>query len=88
MGLKVVKCSDEAYAQICKVAALNLTYLADAVDLIVFRRVDSEGKRIKGGDIASPRKRARASKKRAPKAENPTGEVGKVFEDIEDLYED
>lgn len=41
--MKVVKCSDETYAYICRVAADRKTYLADAVDFLVFK----QGERIK-----------------------------------------
>ena len=41
--MKVIKISDQAYAQVCKVASVQQTYLADALDLIVFRKVTLEG---------------------------------------------
>lgn len=36
--MKVIKCSDETYAVVCKVAADRKTYLADAVDFLVFKQ--------------------------------------------------
>jgi hypothetical protein len=36
--MKVIKCSDETYAFVCKVAADRKTYLADAVDFLVFKQ--------------------------------------------------
>ena len=38
--MKVIKISDEAYAQVCKIASTQRTYLSDALDLIVFGKVD------------------------------------------------
>ncbi|MBA7586287.1 hypothetical protein ES708_28284 [subsurface metagenome] len=40
--MKVVKCSDETYAFVCRVAAEKKTYLTDAVDFLVFK----QGERI------------------------------------------
>jgi len=40
--MKVVKCSDETYAFICRVASERKTYLADAVDFLIFK----QGERI------------------------------------------
>ena len=40
--MKVVKCSDETYALICRVASERKTYLGDAVDYLVFK----QGERI------------------------------------------
>ncbi len=36
--MKVIKCSDETYAFVCRVAAERKTYLADAVDFLVFKQ--------------------------------------------------
>jgi len=40
--MKVVKCSDETYAFVCRVASERKTYLADAVDFLIFK----QGERI------------------------------------------
>jgi len=40
--MKVVKCSDESYAFICRVASERKTYLTDAIDFLVFK----QGERI------------------------------------------
>ncbi len=34
--MKVVRCSDQSYSRICQAAADNGTYLADALDQLVF----------------------------------------------------
>ena len=48
--MKVVKCSDETYAFICGVAAERKTYLADAVDFLIFK----QGQRIKELEAQKP----------------------------------
>jgi len=57
--LRVVKCSEQVHAEICKVAGENQTYLADALDLIVFKGVTSPGRKSpqyeKGYDEAKRR---------------------------------
>lgn len=37
--MKVAKCSDEAHRRICQAAAGNGTYMADALDILIFDRV-------------------------------------------------
>ena len=46
--MKVVKCSDETYAFICRVASERKTYLADAVDFLVFKQGDRIAELEKG----------------------------------------
>jgi len=40
--MKVIKISDQAYARVCQVAAEHGTYLADALDLVVFKGVGTD----------------------------------------------
>lgn len=83
MGLKVVKCSDEAYAHICNVASKNKTYLADAVDLIVFGKVNTDGNRI-----GTKSRKAKGTKRAGKEAPEPITTVRKLVEGTTDLFED
>jgi len=40
--MKVIKISDQAYARVCQIASEHGTYLADALDLIVFKGVGTD----------------------------------------------
>jgi hypothetical protein len=96
MGLKVVKCSDQAYARIALVAAKQETYLADALDLIIFGKVNHEGNLTKGVTHAdsratkgrTPAGKTKGTKRAKAKASKPGKPHGKLVEGMEDLYED
>ena len=87
MGLKVVKCSDEAYAEICRVASENKTYLSDAVDIIVFRKEKKdEHKRAKSRAKGGTAKRDKRTGN-PPKTGLPSP-VREIVEGVEDLFAD
>jgi hypothetical protein len=73
MGLKVVKCSDQAYARIALVAAKQETYLADALDLIIFGKVNHEGNLMKGVPHADTRGSQSGTAKRTGRAHKKPG---------------
>ncbi len=50
--MKVIKISDEGYAQVCKVASEQQTYLSDALDKIIFGLVDPSQQDKEAADAA------------------------------------
>lgn len=89
MGLKVIKISDEAFAQVAKVASEQKTYLSDALDLIVFKKVNNAGKRIDSRSGQTGKKRKAKGAKRARKeAPEPLRTARRLVEGTTDVFED
>ena len=86
MGLKVVKCSDEAYAEICRVASENKTYLADAVDLIVFKKVRDDTRKDTKAKARRPRSKRGKAGEGNPKPETVGGVVDQELDEVDKFF--
>ena len=81
--MKVIKISDEAYAQVCRVAASEGTYLADALDIVVFKGVGTDAKKNQTS------KRERSAKPAANSggaADKPASRTRKAAAAVEEHY--
>ena len=77
MGLKVIKISDEGYAKIARVASEQKTYLSDALDLVVFGKVDNEGRRVDSTDGKPGPTPSKARKRKQKTPAERGGYIGK-----------